>query len=125
MNAKVLVVEDNDIARLIETKTIQKFHCDVDTAKNGNEALDKLTHQHYDLVFMDIGLPDINGLKVTETIRNTENMNKKVPIVALTGHDENAANNQATFAGMDSFIVKPLTEENCAKTLKKYIKVDL
>ena len=125
MNARVLVVEDNDIARLVETKTIQKFHCDVDTAKNGNEALDKLKHQHYDLVFMDIGLPDISGLKLTETIRNTENINRAVPIVALTGHDENATHNQATFAGMDSFIVKPLTEENCKKALKKYMKMDL
>ncbi len=115
---KVLVVEDNLIAQLIETKIVRQCHCEVDAASTGAQALDLIQHNHYDLILMDIGLPDTDGLKLTDKIRHTENMNQTVPIVALTAHDETKLKNQVTEVGMNSFIVKPLTPENFEEVLK-------
>lgn len=72
---------------------------------------------------MDIGLPDTDGLKLADKIRNADNMNKTVPIIALTAHDENELQNRATWIGVDSYIVKPLTPESCEKIIKKCVDV--
>jgi CheY-like chemotaxis protein len=120
---RILLVEDNNIARQIEAKIISQFHCQVDGARDGAEALKLLNNNHYDLVFMDINLPDTDGLRLTETIRAMGNGNKKVPIVALTTYDDNTHHNQATWVGVNSYITKPLTVEKCERALKKFIQI--
>lgn len=120
---KVLIVEDNNVARFTETQTIKQLHCNVDAASTGAEALNLLSHEHYDLVFMDIGLPDTDGLKLAKEIRSSKCDNHTVPIVALTSHDDNEYKNQAIWVGMDSYIIKPLTLEKCKKALKKFVTV--
>jgi|SRR6185312_10885246 len=120
---RVLVVEDNSIARQVETQIIGQFPCQVDAACDGAEALKLLNANHYDLVFMDINLPDTDGLKLTETIRAMGNGNKKVPIVALTTYDDNTHHNQATWVGVNSYITKPLTVEKCEKAFKKFVRI--
>lgn len=119
---KVLIVEDNSVAGLVESKIVRQCNCETDVAKDGKEALDLISHEHYDLILMDIGLPDTDGLKLTQKIRSTEGENQKVPVVALTAHDDNTSHNQATWVGMNSYITKPLTIEKFKNTLKNLSK---
>lgn len=119
---KVLVVEDHDIAQKVEVRILTGIGCLVDAASDGNAALELLNQNNYDLVFMDIGLPDMDGLALAETIRHSENQNKAVPIIALTAYADEGYKNRATWVGMNDFIVKPLTAENSQKAIKKFHK---
>lgn len=118
---KILLVEDDNVARLMETKTIQSLHCQIDAAKNGEEALQLVRQNHYDMIFMDLMLPDTDGLTLTQAIRAIEARNQTVPIIALTSHGENEYQNQATWVGMDGFLTKPLTNEKCQRALQSFI----
>lgn len=122
---KVLVVEDNDIARQIEAETIHRLHCEVDAVSTSEQALDRINHERYDLVFVDIGLPDTDGVKLAQKIRRTKGVNQTVPIVALTSHEDSEHQTQAAEVGMNSYIVKPLTPDKCEKALKKYVLIDI
>ena len=119
---KILLVEDDNVARLMETKTIQSLHCHIDAAKNGEEALKLVRQNHYDIIFMDLMLPDTDGLTLTQAIRAIEARNQTVPIIALTSHGENEYQNQATWVGMDGFLTKPLTNEKCQRALQSFVR---
>lgn len=120
---KVLIVEDDDIARLLETRIVQECNCEVDSIGNGTEALELIDHNHYDLVLMDIGLPDRDGIELTQKIRATIGENQKVPIIALTSHEDKTYHKMASSYGMNSYIVKPLTTEKYLSVLKSHVEV--
>ncbi len=118
---KTLLVEDHSIAQKIELEVLKQLNCVVDTASNGVNALELLTQNKYDIIFMDLGLPDIDGLTLAETIRRTGGKNALIPIIALTVYSDNEYKNRAIWVGMNDFISKPLTVENCEKVLKTYV----
>lgn len=112
-------MENNDVALLMAQKVIlEKHSCLVDLARTGAEALEKLQRNRYDLIFMDVGLPDIDGLTVTAKIREANGINKTAPIFALTIQDDNTHHNQAIWVGMTGFLSKPLTAEKCEIAFK-------
>lgn len=117
---KALLVEDHSIAQKIELEVLKQLNCSVDAANNGVNALDLLTKNKYDIVFMDLGLPDIDGLTLTETIRKSGGKNALIPVIALTVYSDNEYKNRAIWVGMNDFIAKPLTIENCERVLKTY-----
>lgn len=118
---RVLLVEDHSIAQKIEIEVLKELNCSVDAANNGVQALELLTKNKYEIIFMDLGLPDIDGLTLTETIRRTGGKNALIPIIALTVYSDNEYKNRAIWVGMNDFIAKPLTTENCRKALKTYV----
>ena len=84
---QVLVVEDNPIAQRVAKSLLTQSSCQVDVASNGQEALNLWKQNEYDLIFMDIGLPDMDGYQVTHHIRVQEvTKNRHIPIIALTAH---------------------------------------
>lgn len=117
---KILVIEDNDMAQKIEVLLLQDLGCDVDAASTGNSALKLLNDKNYDLIFMDIGLPDIDGLVLAESIRKSYNRNSKCPIVAVTNYEDESYKNQAICVGMNEFAIKPLTRASCVTFLQKF-----
>ncbi len=116
---QVLLVEDNPIALKMALFVLSSLHCGVDTANTGKQAL-QLAHKHYDLIIVDLRLPDIDGIKLTQSIRQLTQNNCKTPIVALTASDEVDCYRQGLESGMDGFLVKPLTAEKCHKLLTKF-----
>jgi CheY-like chemotaxis protein len=116
---KVLVVEDNPInMKLIET-LLKKYGLIVDKAGNGKEAVEKLRiNNSYNVVFMDIQMPDMNGIEATEIIRN--DISKEIPIIALTAAVMQEEREQALAAGMNDFIEKPVKVERLKEVLKQY-----
>ena len=91
-------------------------------AEDGQNALAKFQNKTYDLVFMDIGLPDMDGHAVTMKIREHEKGIRHAPIVALTAHANDAEKAKAMASGMDGFYAKPLTPQIAQQVLSQYVK---
>lgn len=118
---KVLVVEDIEIAQKVAEIVLTGLDCAVDIASNGEEALRLFKNNQYELIFMDIGLPDISGIEITKQIRNIEPDTQRTPIVALTSNSEDSYKAQSLAAGMDDFFMKPLSDEVGKVILKRFI----
>lgn len=105
----VLVVEDNSPARMAITIQLRPFKCNVDTAEDGTQAVEKAKSGNYHLILMDIGLPDFSGIEATKQIRALQDKQRSnVPIVALTGHANDPEKRQEAFAaGMQEVLSKP------------------
>lgn len=118
----ILLVEDIDIVRNVTARMLRSNGCIVDTASTGAEAISAIQNKSYHLVFMDLGLPDIDGLTVTETLRSEDQSDriKNLPIVALTAHSETGIREHARQAGITDFHVKPLSKEALSRYLKQY-----
>lgn len=120
--AFVLVVEDNELAAFAVRFALERLHCRVEVACNGHMALNKIDAADYDLVLMDIGLPDIDGIEVTKKIRVHNDIQKAaVPVVALTGHAALTEGRQALAAGMQKVICKPAHTADLAAVLNQFV----
>lgn len=119
----ILVVEDNHIAQKIARIVIESLNCDFDIIDNGTHALQLFNENRYDLVFVDLGLPDKDGYTVATEIRQIEKRIslKPVIIVGLSVHTGESQKKQAIDSGMNDYIIKPLTHEKCIEVLKKHL----
>jgi len=120
----ILIVEDQPMTAYIVKELFEKLGCKVNIAEDGQTAI-KLTKQnHYDLILMDIGLPDLDGYEVTKHIRtNAEPAQDRIPIIGLTAHLDDKKKQQGLNAGMNIVLTKPLLEETAVDILHKFISV--
>lgn len=122
----VLLVEDNELNREIATEIISMTGAKVETAENGKIATEIFSNSelnHYDLVFMDISMPIMNGYEATKVIRSLNREDaKKVPIIALTANAfiEDVA--QARDAGMNMHLVKPIDLQKLYDVMRDFLK---
>jgi len=123
MTCKILVIEDHPVAQRIAQIILEKLHCEVDLAETGLKALNKAEGNHYDLIFMDIGLPDIDGIELTRKIRTFEHITQQTPIIALTANFNESHKSQCLIAGMNDLMLKPLTSETAQVMIAKWIRV--
>ena len=119
---RVLLVEDNDLNREIATELLKEIGLDIDTAKDGIEAVeavDQAPEGRYDLVLMDIQMPKMDGYTATREIRTLANNAKaNVPIVAMTANAFEEDRQKAFEAGMNGHIAKPIDLKTIGETLK-------
>lgn len=119
---RILLVEDNTIAQTIAKEMLNRCNCHVDLAVDGQSALQYWKKNKYDLIFMDIGLPDMDGYQVTHHIRVQEiAKNLHTPIVALTAHIGEENKQRCIESGMNAVLSKPLTQKNCHDILNSFI----
>lgn len=105
----VLVVEDNVLNQLLAQKNLKELKCNVVLAENGLVAIKKLEEQKFDLVLMDIQLPEMDGIETTIHIRNKMNLkNNTLPIFAVTAHAIESEKVKCLKAGMNDYITKPI-----------------
>ena len=118
----ILVVEDSIVAQTIAKAMLSQCDCEVSIADTGIKAQEMWLEYKYDLIFMDIGLPDIDGYEVTHFIRSKEaSSDKHTPIVALTAHIGAESKKRCIEAGMNAVLSKPLTKAECVKVLDSFI----
>jgi CheY-like chemotaxis protein len=117
---RVLVVEDVVPNQLVARKLIEKHGHRVDIAANGFEALEAVYNRPYDLVFMDIRMPEMDGLAATRSIRERGGDLGILPIVAMTANATNEDVQQCSEAGMNDFIAKPIDNAVLKSVLEKY-----
>lgn len=105
-----LIVEDNLLNQKLSSKTIENWGCSFEVAKNGLEALEKTALQQFDIILMDIHMPELDGFEATMAIRNNaSNPNQHTPIIALTAAAMAEEKRRAIAAGMNSFLTKPIS----------------
>jgi len=107
---RVLLVEDNAINRSVATRLLERSGYDVSVAGNGREAMEMYPGGGWDLVLMDVQMPEMDGLEATRAIRAWESGHSvpRTPIVAVTAHTLDANRAAALRAGMDDFVSKPI-----------------
>ena len=106
---RVLIAEDNAVNQKIAVRLLEKCGCRVDLAANGREAVEMAGQVPYDLIFMDCGMPEMDGYAATRAIRGEQSNGARVPIVALTAHAISGTREECLAAGMDDYITKPVT----------------
>ena len=116
---QVLIVEDNKINQLLVKNMLKNFGFrNMDAVDNAQRAMNKLSENKYDLILMDIQMPEMNGYEITRLIRtHPKNSNRNIPIIALTGDSREEDKKKAYEAGMNGFIMKPYTPEELYSTL--------
>ncbi|TAL47355.1 MAG: response regulator [Chitinophagaceae bacterium] len=107
-NIKVLVVEDIPLNQLLMKTLLDDFGFDQEIACNGKIAIEKLKTQSYDVVLMDLQMPEMNGFEATEYIRKT--LKSKIPIIALTADVTTVDLAKCKTVGMNDYIAKPVDE---------------
>jgi len=124
LNINVLVVDDNQINRLLINKVLKKWGATADFAENGQEAIDKLElHKNFDVVLMDIHMPIMGGLEATGVIRKKADAYfQSLPIIALTASMLSNQMGQIENAGMNDYILKPFDPKTLFDKLSRYQK---
>ncbi len=111
----ILVAEDNTMNRHLITKIFESAGYRVRTATNGEEAVQKVQAESFDLVLMDMEMPDLDGLQATRAIRAAERRGVHLPIYALTAHASPEDRARCFEAGMDGFVTKPVAVDELLK----------
>lgn len=118
----VLLVEDDEINRMIAQRMLESFGCTVLHAGDGYEALRLLGSESIDLVLMDLGIPEIDGLTATRTARvREESDGRHIPIVAMTADVLADVRERCEEAGMDGFMAKPISRSDLAETVANWL----
>ena len=120
----VLVVDDDCLIQNLVEEMLKSFGCRVETAASGRQALEALTKQNYDIVFMDCEMPDMNGIDAAQLIREMETSDpsrSRVPIIAMTGHSSDAYREMCLIAGMDDCLGKPFKRVQLEATLERWL----
>ena len=118
----ILIAEDIELNQVIVRHIIESWGCEVKIAMNGAEAVKMMSSNKYDLVLMDIQMPEMDGIQATVRIRNLPDKQKAaIPIIAFTAHSlkEDAARYLA--AGMNDYLSKPFDEEKLYEMIARYL----
>lgn len=120
---KVLIVEDYFINMDLTKEMLEMLNCISDTAEDGNEAIEQYNSNSYDLILMDIQMPNKDGIEAAKEIRQIESTQNKqyTPIVAVTANVMEEDRVKCLNAGMDDFITKPLKLSELKKVVQKYV----
>jgi len=120
---RILLAEDNIINQQVATAMLRKMGMRVEAVANGAEALDALKEIPFDLVFMDVQMPDMDGLEATREIRNPHSkvLNHDIPIVAMTAHAMGGDRQRCLKAGMNDYLSKPVSLQRMAQVLNKWV----
>lgn len=119
---KILVAEDNKLNQILIQKILKNFNIEVELVVNGKEAITRVEDKDFDIIFMDIQMPEMNGFEATEYIRSHfSDVPKKqsIPIIALSAAVTEAERTKAKHLGMNYFIAKPFKEHEIINTIKK------
>ncbi|MGB0522988.1 MAG: ATP-binding protein [Flammeovirgaceae bacterium] len=119
----ILLVEDNVINQLYATAILEKWGTNVSLANNGQEAINLLNQQAFDIILMDIQMPIMNGLDATKYIRNT--LKLSTPIIALTANAIKGEAERYKKAGMDTYVSKPFEEYELQKAICELLYIDM
>ena len=114
---KILIAEDNDSNFVLMSYILKKYY-QFERARNGQEAVEMVDKNQYDIVLMDIKMPIMNGLEATKAIKEKH---PDLPILALTANAFDSDRQLAMDAGCDDFLSKPVSSEECLETIKRYI----
>ncbi len=124
-NLNVLLVEDNYLNQVLATKVLTNWKWKVDVAENGQIAVEKIQNNNYDIVLMDIQMPEMDGYEATKYIRkNFKAPKSTIPIIAMTAHAISGEVERCEQVGMNGYISKPFNEDHLYSKIISILKLD-
>jgi PAS domain S-box-containing protein len=117
----ILLVEDNEMNRLVATTVLDHYGAVVDQATNGAESLNMLRKKKYDLVLMDVQMPVMDGLEATREIRRE--FGDTTPVIALTANAIKGESDKCSAAGMNDYLSKPFEEEDLIRMIAHWLEI--
>jgi protein-histidine pros-kinase len=118
---RVLLAEDNPVNQLVAVRMLERMNCRIDVAHDGKEAVEMSGKFPYDMVFMDVQMPNMDGLEATRAIRARERSDEggRVHIVAMTANAMQGDREQCIESGMDDYLTKPVTPDALRQALER------
>ncbi|NEX15057.1 MAG: hypothetical protein C1943_00095 [Halochromatium sp.] len=120
-DVKVLLAEDNAINQRVAVEILKRAGIAVETAENGTIAVERAATGGYDLILMDVQMPELDGLAATEAIRKQIG-DRDTPIIAMTAHAMQGDRERCLEAGMDDYVSKPIDREALIATIKRHLR---
>ena len=118
---RVLLAEDNIVNQRVASRMLETDGYQVVVVGNGRDAIDAGLKSDFDLILMDVQMPEMDGFEATAAIRKAQSVTKRrVPIIAMTAHAMNGDRERCLAAGMDDYIAKPIRAAELRKLCSKY-----
>ena len=126
IHARILIAEDNITNQQVAVGLLKRMGLSADVAANGIEVIKALSSLPYDLVLMDVQMPEMDGFEATRRIRDAQSrvLNHRVPIIAMTAHAKQGDRENCLQAGMDDYVTKPVEVTALAAALEKWLQPD-
>lgn len=121
-NLRILLAEDNLVNQTVALGLLKKIGLSASVVQDGREALEVLAVEPYDLVFMDVQMPEVDGLEATRRVRDGSvgAVNQQVPIVAMTAHAMKGDRERCLAAGMNDYVSKPVALDDLAAVVARW-----
>jgi two-component system sensor histidine kinase BarA len=123
LKSKILVVDDSKANRKILTETLSDFDYAHIEAESGKQAINAYTKNKVSLILMDIEMDDMNGMEAVESIRKNETGNNRIPVIAISAHNDKEKIHKALVAGFDDFLPKPIGNEKLKECIDKWLGI--
>ena len=121
---RILLVEDNLVNQKVASKLLNRMGFDVELAADGKAAVEAVTSRKYDLVLMDVQMPEMDGYQATARIRELEKAgrgDRRVPIIAMTAHAMKGDRQKCLASGMDDYLSKPIDPQIMLAKIEKWL----
>jgi CheY-like chemotaxis protein len=118
----VLLAEDDRVNQRVATRMLEKLGCVVDVAVNGREAIEKLKQGSYDLVFLDVLMPVLDGFEAAREINATWERAARPPLVAMTANVMRGDRERCLQEGMDDYVSKPVSSDEMARVIAQWVR---
>ena len=120
-HGRVLVAEDNAVNRRVAIALLERFGLEIDVAENGRLAVSRALAGDYDLIFMDMQMPELDGIEATREIRAAGGVRAEVPIVAMTAGVLDGVRERALAAGINDYLTKPVLPAQLERMLSRFL----
>jgi CheY-like chemotaxis protein len=118
---RILLAEDNRVNRVVSLRLLENLGHQVTWVENGRDAVERSKSEEFDLVLMDLQMPEMDGLAATEAIREWEKpLQRHLPIVAMTAHAMKGDEQRCLASGMDGYVTKPIQRSELYRTLSLF-----
>ena len=118
---RILIAEDVEINQYVVRNILELWGCEATIVENGKKAVEAVKYNDYDMILMDIQMPEMNGFEATEVIRKLGAEKASIPIIAVTANSLKGINERYTNSGMTDFLIKPYNEENLFAVMDRTI----
>lgn len=119
---QILCVDDNEANLKLIVELLSEFNIQTTQANNAKEAIEICAKENFDLIFMDIQMPDMDGIEASQHIRKIKGQNNRIPIIAVTAHAMKGEKEKLLSEGMDDYLTKPINQTQLEETIRKWVR---
>ncbi|MDQ7050506.1 MAG: response regulator [Enterobacterales bacterium] len=125
LRAQILCVDDNESNLKLIEAFLSEFNVDIQVVASGREAIKACKQRRFDIIFMDIQMPEMDGIQATKRIKRINDSYASVPIIALTAHAMKGEKERLLNSGMDDYLTKPINHHQLQETIQKWTKKEV